>query len=177
MVVIMVQDTQLFLFTKEENEMINERERRTAKAYKDGKIKQDTFGQLAMSNFSDEIFEKAVEREWITKELAYYLMNGKKEGNKMTVKEMRAEAKEMGIKGYSRMSKEELQKNLEEAKATEVKTVEVRAFTGMVLGKFEVVKETEKLLIVKTKKGVAMKFDKATGIQTNGNNPKFANRI
>lgn len=105
-----------------------------------------------------------------------------REEKTMTVKEMRAEAKAMGIKGYSRMSKEELQEKIEEAKAAETQTekrttVIVRAFTGMLLGEFEVVKETEKLLIVKTKKGDALKFDKSTGLQTNGNNPKFANHI
>lgn len=105
-----------------------------------------------------------------------------KEEKTMTVKEMRAEAKAMGIKGYSRMSKEELKERIEEAKATEAQTekrttVIVRAFTGMLLGEFEVVEETKKLLIVKTKKGDALKFDKSTGLQTNGNNPKFANHI
>lgn len=55
-------------------------------------------------------------------------------------------------------------------------TVEVRAFTGMLIGTFEVVKETSKTITVKTSKG-NMKFDKNTGIQINANNPKFANRI
>lgn len=104
--------------------------------------------------------------------------------NEMTVKEMRAEAKEMGIKGYSRMSKEDLQKAIEantveekaevEEKAT--KTVVMKAFTGMWIGEFEVIKETKKTITVVTKKG-ELKFDKATGIQLDANNPKFANHI
>lgn len=117
-------------------------------------------------------------------------VKGEREEKTMTVKEMRAEAKKMGIKGYSRMSKKDLQTVIAaaksvndfldksaEAKTEEKTTVTVRAFTGMLIGKFEVVKETKKLLVVKTKKGDEMKFDKETGLQTNGNNPKFANRI
>lgn len=116
-----------------------------------------------------------------------------REEKTMTVKEMRAEAKEMGIKGYSRLSKKELQTVIAvaksanrifgkqdektEAETEEKTTVTVRAFTGMLIGEFEVTKETKKLLVVKTKKGDELKFDKATGLQTNGNNPKFANRI
>lgn len=106
------------------------------------------------------------------------------EEKKMTVKEMRAEAKEMGIKGYSRMSKEDLQKAIEantveekaevEEKAT--KTVVMKAFTGMWIGEFEIIKETKKTITVATKKG-ELKFDKATGIQLDANNPKFANHI
>lgn len=107
------------------------------------------------------------------------------EEKKMTVKEMRAEAKEMGIKGYSRMSKEGLQKAIEantvEEKAEEVeekavKTVVMKAFTGMWIGEFEVIKETNKTITVVTKKG-ELEFDKATGIQLDANNPKFANHI
>ena len=106
------------------------------------------------------------------------------EEKKMTVKELRAEAKEMGIKGYSRMSKEDLQKAIEantveekaevEEKAT--KTVVMKAFTGMWIGEFEIIKKTKKTITVLTKKG-ELKFDRTTGIQLNANNPKFANHI
>lgn len=117
------------------------------------------------------------------------------EEKKMTVKEMRAEAKEMGIKGYSRMSKEDLQKAIETKKNTleklaleaseklvekygdkTAKTVVMKAFTGMWIGEFEVIKETKKTITVATKKG-ELKFDKTTGIQLDANNPKFANHI
>ena len=82
----------------------------------------------------------------------------------MTVAELRKEAEEKVVVG--------------ERKPIEFnKKVTVKAFTGMMIGEFEVVKETKKLLVVKTKKGDELKFDKATGLQTNGNNPKFANRI
>lgn len=56
------------------------------------------------------------------------------------------------------------------------KTVNVRAFTGMLIGTFEVVKETSKTILVKTHKG-KMKFDKDSGLQLDARNPKFANRI
>lgn len=111
--------------------------------------------------------------------------------NNMTVQELRARAKEMGLKGYTKMNKAQLiatiktanainkdtAKLQEEIAAEEHHTVTVRAFTGMMIGEFEVVKETKTQLVVKTKKGDELKFDKKTGLQTNGNNPKFANRI
>ena len=99
--------------------------------------------------------------------------------NEMTVKELRAEAKARGIKGYSRISKDDL---IEMIKATEevveekVETVVMRAFTGMLIGEFKVVAETSEAITVETKKG-ELSFDKKTGIQLNPNNPKFANRI
>lgn len=107
-----------------------------------------------------------------------------KEEKKMTVKEMRAEAKKMGIKGYSRMSKEDLQKAIEantveekaEVEEKAAKTVVMKAFTGMWIGEFEIIKETKKTITVATKKG-ELKFDKVTGIQLDANNPKFANHI
>ena len=40
------------------------------KAYEEGRLDQSTFGQLACNNFSDEIVERAVCRNWITSELA-----------------------------------------------------------------------------------------------------------
>lgn len=56
------------------------------------------------------------------------------------------------------------------------KVVNVRAFTGMLIGTFKVEKETKTTITVKTAKG-KMKFDRETGIQINSNNKKFANRI
>ena len=102
--------------------------------------------------------------------------------NEMTVKELRAEAKARGIKGYSRISKDDL---IEMIKATEevveekvekVETVVMRAFTGMLIGEFKVVAEDAEVIVIETKKG-ELSFDKKTGIQLNPNNPKFANRI
>lgn len=99
--------------------------------------------------------------------------------NEMTVKELREYAKARGIKGYSRMSKDDL---IEMIKATEevveekVETVILRAFTGMLIGEFKVVAEDAEVIVIETKKG-ELSFDKKTGIQLNPNNPKFANRI
>lgn len=56
------------------------------------------------------------------------------------------------------------------------KVVNVRAFTGMLIGTFKVEKETKTTITVKTNKG-KLKFDKETGIQIDSNNKKFANRI
>lgn len=56
------------------------------------------------------------------------------------------------------------------------KVVNVRAFTGMLIGTFKVEKETKTTITVKTAKG-KLKFDKETGIQIDSNNKKFANRI
>lgn len=56
------------------------------------------------------------------------------------------------------------------------KVVNVRAFTGMLIGTFKVEKETKTIITVKTAKG-KLKFDKETGIQIDSNNKKFANRI
>lgn len=56
------------------------------------------------------------------------------------------------------------------------KVVQVRAFTGMLIGTFKVEKETNSTITVKTAKG-KMKFDKETGIQIDSSNKKFANRI
>lgn len=134
-----------------------------------------------------KLFEKADGKEcgWGGPRLLNIEENEMEE-KKMTVKEMRAEAKEMGIKGYSRMSKEDLQKAIEANKntveeKTEVeektaKTVVMKAFTGMLIGEFEIIKETKKTITVATKKG-ELKFDKTTGIQLDANNPKFANHI
>lgn len=106
-----------------------------------------------------------------------------KDLNGMTVKELRAEAKARGIKGYSRISKDDL---IEMIKATEeeeveekvekAETVVMKAFTGMLIGEFKVVAEDAEVIIIETKKG-ELSFDKKTGIQMNPNNPKFANRI
>lgn len=107
--------------------------------------------------------------------------------NEMTVKELRAEAKARGIKGYSRISKDDLiemikateadtTKEVEEVVEEKVETVVMKAFTGMLIGEFKVVAETSEAITVETKKG-ELSFDKKTGIQLNPNNPKFANRI
>lgn len=56
------------------------------------------------------------------------------------------------------------------------KVVNVRAFTGMLIGTFKIEKETKTTITVKTAKG-KMKFDRETGIQIDSNNKKFANRI
>ena len=55
--------------------------------------------------------------------------------------------------------------------------VVMRAFTGMLIGVFKIVKRTKTYIAVETSKGQPLKFDKKTGIQMDAKNPKFANRI
>lgn len=144
------------------------------------------YGFSEANETEDTIEIKAIDFMCNTSIIRIVKEENEMEEKKMTVKEMRAEAKEMGIKGYSRMSKEDLQKAIEANKntaeeKTEVeektaKTVVMKAFTGMWIGEFEIIKETKKTITVATKKG-ELKFDKTTGIQLDANNPKFANHI
>lgn len=55
--------------------------------------------------------------------------------------------------------------------------VVMRAFTGMLIGVFKIVKKTKTYIAVETARGQSLKFDKKTGIQMDAKNPKFANRI
>lgn len=55
--------------------------------------------------------------------------------------------------------------------------VVMRAFTGMLIGVFKIVKKTKTYISVETARGQSLKFDKKTGIQMDAKNPKFANRI
>lgn len=55
--------------------------------------------------------------------------------------------------------------------------VVMRAFTGMLIGVFKIVKKTKTYIAVETSRGQSLKFDKKTGIQMDAKNPKFANRI
>lgn len=56
------------------------------------------------------------------------------------------------------------------------KTVEVKAFTGMLIGTFAVVKETATEVVIKTSRGL-LRFDTTTGVQLDARNKRFANRI
>ena len=55
--------------------------------------------------------------------------------------------------------------------------VEVRAFTGMVIGWFKVLTESKETYTVMTKQGKFLDFDKNTDVQINAKNPKFANKL
>lgn len=99
----------------------------------------------------------------------------KKSVEEVEVEEPKTEEKPMAKHRKSRsnfVDGERVNLRMDEAE----KTVNVRAFTGMLIGTFEVVKETPKTILVKTHKG-KMKFDKASGLQLDARNPKFANRI
>ncbi len=105
------------------------------------------------------------------------------EDKKMTIREMREEAKTLKIKNYSRMNKEELQKAINTAKSVEaftesIETEEVevilKTFTGMVIGRYTAVYGNGTYTVA-TKKGY-IRFDE-NGKQTDAKNPKFANKI
>ena len=54
---------------------VAERKRAVIKLYESGKIPQDVFGQLAMTNFSNEIIQRAIERKWIDSGLGKQLLS------------------------------------------------------------------------------------------------------
>ena len=60
---------------------------------------------------------------------------------------------------------------------TEDIVVEVKAFTGMMIGLFRVIPWDNNQVAVMTKKNKVLTFDLETLKQTNANNPKFANRL
>ena len=94
----------------------------------------------------------------------------------MTVKELRAEAKNLGITGYSRMTKVDLEKALE-AKNKEPRLVQVhlRAFTGMYIDTYTAT-EWDGYYTLTTKKGKNLTFNK-DGIQMGTGNSRFGNTI
>lgn len=67
-------------------------------------------------------------------------------------------------------------KKPEPTESSEPTEVTLKAFTGMLLGVFKISKLTKTTVTLKTAKG-ELKFDKASGKQTNADNPKYANRI
>lgn len=97
----------------------------------------------------------------------------------MTVKELRAEAAKKGIKGYSRMKKEELENAIyklsEEQNTLETVTVNLLAFTGMYIGTYTAEKYND-FYDVTTKDGKHLTFN-LDGSQMNAKNPRYANKI
>lgn len=55
--------------------------------------------------------------------------------------------------------------------------VELKAFTGMIIGWFKVEEETKDTISFWTKANKYLTFDKKTDAQVNAKNPKFANHI
>lgn len=106
-------------------------------------------------------------------------MLGRKE-EKMTVVELREKAKALGIKNVKKYKKDELLRMVEKIEKADEEavydTVIMVAFTGMELGEFKIMEETESIVTVSTKKW-DLRFDKLTGIQLNPKNERFANKI
>lgn len=108
----------------------------------------------------------------------------------MTLKEMRLEAAKLGIKGTSKMKKAELEDVIAQATADMEKftkngegekivedVILLKTFTGMIIGEYEVIKQTKTKIGIVAKSGEKLIFNRMTGIQTNAKNPKFANRF
>lgn len=55
--------------------------------------------------------------------------------------------------------------------------VQLKAFTGMVIGWFKVHTESKETITVLTKQGKFLDFDKNTDVQINAKNSKFANKL
>lgn len=49
------------------------REEKAFEMYNNGVLEQDALGQLVMEDFSNKVLEKAVERKWVSKEVAEIL--------------------------------------------------------------------------------------------------------
>jgi cell division protease FtsH len=97
-----------FEIDQEQRKIINECYKKTTKIIKENK------------DLLDLIANALLEKETLTKEeIDYLVKNGhmpeeNKEENEKTLAELKEEAKAKGIKGYSKMNKEELTKSLEE---------------------------------------------------------------
>lgn len=102
-----------------------------------------------------------------------------KKSYKKTVVEVKDEPKEetkVKAKKFSTQSSGERKNVKGDPENVKENEVVLKAFTGMIIGVFEVTKRTSKTVTVKTAKG-ELKFDAKTGIQIDASNPKFANRI
>lgn len=60
---------------------------------------------------------------------------------------------------------------------TTLKTIEVKAYNGLVVGMLPIVNERRTYIEVETRKGRIIRFDRTTGVQRNAIDSKFANTI
>lgn len=98
-----------------------------------------------------------------------------KDYTEMTLKELKAEAKEQGIKGASKMKKDELLAAL--TGTTTTGKVHMYAFTGMYIGEFEADFGAEYIIVNTTSKG-ELQFDAKTGKEvTSPAKARYANRV
>ena len=55
--------------------------------------------------------------------------------------------------------------------------VTMLTFTGMNLGQFEITKASKTKIAIMKKDGTQAEFSRETGVQTNADNPKYANKV
>lgn len=60
---------------------------------------------------------------------------------------------------------------------TKPHTIDVYAFTGMFIATLPILKETKTFIEVESKGKIVLRFDRATGVQTNAVNSRYANRV
>ena len=126
-------------------------------------------------NYVDKLFAEdpdVNEVPWVAEEEDTEMT---KDYTEMTLKELRAEAKEQGIKGASKMKKDELLDAL--TGKTTIGKVHMYAFTGMYIGEFEADFGNDFILVNTTSKG-ELQFDAKTGKEvTSPAKARYANRV
>ena len=99
--------------------------------------------------------------------------------SKMTIKELKEEAKRRGIRNYNKMTRRGLEDALHEAAergyGCKTVTVDLITFNGMYIGTYTA-EENADFYAVTTKNGKILMFN-FDGKQVNAKNPKYANRI
>ena len=113
------------------------------------------------------------------------MTNRKETLNKMTVKELRAEAKAMNLEGVSRAKKEELVATLmfhnwgaaDVELTAVVSKVHMYAFTGMYIGEFDADVKDGNIIVNTSSKGELV-FDLETGKEvTTKAKARYANKV
>lgn len=132
-------------------------------------------GEEFCRNYIDKLFKEdpdVNEVPWATEEEDTEMT---KDYTEMTLKELKAEAKEQGIKGASKMKKDELLAAL--TGTTTTGKVHMYAFTGMYIGEFEADFGAEYIIVNTTSKG-ELQFDAKTGKEvTSPAKARYANRV
>lgn len=137
-------------------------------------------------NYIDKLFAEDPDVEevpWVSPEKDFENEEGKTMENKrdelnnMTVKELRAEAKEQGIKNASKMKKDELIALLAGVTTVEISKVHMYAFTGMYIGEFDAEVKDGNIIVNTASKGELV-FNLQTGKEiTTPSKARYANKV